>query len=272
LAKWIGIFFALSVVVTVLEWSFLNNDPAMDDAPQEQVSEPLVTPVNEAGPFQLMSSGSYVDILRFNFGEMRRKYTSTEIGPGSMVYWYLTIFWKFLLGMYIGRKGILQHARKNRHVFKRALPWALGCALIGNVIMALGFGPLEELMFSNPATLALFWFAIEAGMLGLSFFYLCVLVLWYQRPSGERVLSHLVPIGRMALTNYLMQSVIFLLIFYGIGFGMLGKITHAEAFPIAIVIFLAQIFVSAWWLKRFQFGPMEWLWRSLTYAKAQPLR
>jgi uncharacterized protein len=53
---------------------------------------------------------------------------------------------------------------------------------------------------------------------------------------------------------------------------MLGKITHAEAFPIAIVIFLAQIFVSAWWLKRFQFGPMEWLWRSLTYAKAQPLR
>jgi len=272
LAKWIGVFFALSVVVTVLQWSMLNNETVPDNAPQEQVPDPLATPTDESGPFQLMSSGSYVDILRLNFGEIRRKYTSTEIGPGSMVFWYLTIFWKFLLGMYIGKKGTLQRSKENRHVFKRALPWAFGCALIGAVIMALGFGPLEKLVFSNPAALALFWLAVEAGMLGLSIFYLCVLVLWYQRPSGERVLSHLVPMGRMALTNYLMHSVIFLVIFYGVGFGMLGKITHAGAFPIAVAIFLAQIFISGWWLNRFRFGPMEWLWRSLTYARAQPLR
>ena len=76
----------------------------------------------------------------------------------------------------------------------------------------------------------------------------------------------------MALTNYLLQTVICTLIFYNYGLGLYGKVGPALGLVLTVAIFLVQIPLSAWWLKRFRFGPMEWLWRSLTYAKLQPMR
>ena len=273
LLRWIGVFFALSVLVTILQWSVFNTATTETDAPQAVASDALTETGSDAGPFQLMSSDDYVDLLRFNAREMRRKYSSTEIGPGSMVYWYLSIFWKFLLGMYLGRRDVLQRSADDARMFRRALPWALGAAVLGTVVMALGFGPLEPLMFGHPLVLTVFWLVIEAGMLGIAAFYACVLVVSYHSSSvGKRALSSLAPLGRMALTNYLMHSAIFLLLFYGIGFGLLGKISHAQALPITIAIFGLQVVVSAWWLRRYRFGPAEWLWRSLTYGRLQPMR
>lgn len=78
--------------------------------------------------------------------------------------------------------------------------------------------------------------------------------------------------GRMALTNYLMQTIIAIALFYGIGLGW-GTNVSAVAFEaIAVGVFLVQVLWSRWWLAHFQFGPFEWVWRSLTYGKVMPIR
>jgi uncharacterized protein len=78
-------------------------------------------------------------------------------------------------------------------------------------------------------------------------------------------------VGRMALTNYLMHSVICSLIFYGHGLGMVGRIDRVGQLGIAVAIWIAQLIYSPLWLRRYRFGPVEWLWRTLTYGKPQPM-
>jgi uncharacterized protein len=89
---------------------------------------------------------------------------------------------------------------------------------------------------------------------------------------GATLLAWAAPIGRMALTNYLMQSVIFSWLFYGYGFGLFGKLGVAAALTLGTSVYVAQVIISAYWLQRYRFGPLEWLWRSAMYGTWQPLR
>ena len=94
------------------------------------------------------------------------------------------------------------------------------------------------------------------------------IVLLAQRPAWRAAMSPLASVGRMPLTNYLMQSVIASTLFYGYAFGLYYRIGPAVGVLIAFAIYAVQVAYSAWWMARFRFGPMEWLWRSLTYGKA----
>ncbi|WP_322490124.1 DUF418 domain-containing protein [Chloroflexus sp.] len=79
-------------------------------------------------------------------------------------------------------------------------------------------------------------------------------------------------LGQMALSNYLLQSIICIAIFYGYSLALFGKVGTAAGIALTIVIYALQIPISHWWLRRFRYGPVEWLWRSGTYLKRQPLR
>lgn len=87
-----------------------------------------------------------------------------------------------------------------------------------------------------------------------------------------RLLMWAAPLGRMAFTNYLAQSVIFGFIFYGYGLGLFGRLGAAAALAIGIAVYIAQVVASAWWLKHYRFGPVEWLWRTLMYGERQDMR
>jgi uncharacterized protein len=76
----------------------------------------------------------------------------------------------------------------------------------------------------------------------------------------------------MALTNYLTHSVLYFVLFTGVGFGLYGVVGPALCVGLAFVIFAAQMAFSRWWLGRYRFGPAEWMWRSLTYRQMQPMR
>ncbi|MGP1257271.1 MAG: DUF418 domain-containing protein, partial [Kiloniellales bacterium] len=82
----------------------------------------------------------------------------------------------------------------------------------------------------------------------------------------------LAAVGQMAFTNYIAHSVICALLFYGYGFGLWGEVSRLGLWGIVLLIWTAQLLWSPWWLARFRFGPLEWLWRSLTYWKRQPMR
>ena len=84
--------------------------------------------------------------------------------------------------------------------------------------------------------------------------------------------DRLAAVGRMAFTNYFTQTILCTTLFYGFGFGLFGSVNRFGLIWIVFAIWVLQLLYSPWWLKRFRFGPMEWLWRSLTYWKRQPMR
>jgi uncharacterized protein len=93
----------------------------------------------------------------------------------------------------------------------------------------------------------------------------------YTHPASQKVLTVLAPQGRMALTNYLMQTLIGVFTFSGLGFG-LQSLGPAAWTLFALAVFAMQVVLSTIWLNYFQYGPMEWVWRQLTYGKRLPLR
>jgi uncharacterized protein len=99
-----------------------------------------------------------------------------------------------------------------------------------------------------------------------------VVMLFCQARSQSWLYRSLAATGQMALTNYLMQTVICTTIFYGHGFGLFGSVERTGQILIVFGVWTVQLLWSPWWLARFRFGPFEWLWRSLTYMKLQPLR
>ncbi len=106
----------------------------------------------------------------------------------------------------------------------------------------------------------------------LCFFYASAIVLLAQREAWKRRLAPLAAVGRMALSNYLMQTLTCTTIFYHYGLGFYGKVGPAAGVGLTLLIYGLQIPLSVWWLKHFRFGPVEWLWRTLTYGKLQPVR
>lgn len=98
-------------------------------------------------------------------------------------------------------------------------------------------------------------------------------IIWAtDKAKARKLLAWAAPIGRMAFTNYLMQSLIFGWVFYGYGLGLFGRLGVAAALAIGTGVYILQIAFSAYWLQRYQYGPMEWLWRSAMYGTRQPLR
>ena len=86
------------------------------------------------------------------------------------------------------------------------------------------------------------------------------------------VTRRLAAVGQMALTNYLMQTIICTTIFYGHGFGQFGYLSRTELFGVVVAVWIVELIWSPLWLARYRFGPFEWLWRSLTYWSPQPMR
>ncbi|MCU0451361.1 MAG: DUF418 domain-containing protein [Bernardetiaceae bacterium] len=115
-------------------------------------------------------------------------------------------------------------------------------------------------------------FLFDAFNFSLSLLYLAGFSLLYRRARWQPLLHQLVPLGKMALTTYLVQTAFGLVLFYGLGFGLLGQISPAYCMLLAAPVFACQWAFSRWWLKRFRLGPVEWLWRSGTYLKWQRLR
>lgn len=176
----------------------------------------------------------------------------------------------FLLGFYAYRLGVFQNLSTHQPFIRRVLIWGLGLGIAGNLVFATLAG--HETVI--PPTLAgiggviTYAFGVPALALGI---IALIATLWL-RDGWRRPLAFLAPVGRMALTNYLLQTAICVAIFYGYGFGLFGKFGAAAATLIALAIFLFQILASALWLKYFAYGPMEWIWRQLTYRRWLSLR
>lgn len=176
----------------------------------------------------------------------------------------------FLLGMWVWRAGIVQRLDEYKPILRRVCAWCIPLGLIANLYVAIVSAVLPP---ENVSVVS--W---SAGVLHflvshvLAAGYLAGLALLFLREDRRRILLPFAAVGRMALTDYLMQSVLCTLFFYHYTTGLYGRIGPALGLVPTVILFGAQVWFSNWWLRRYRFGPVEWLWRGMTYGKFPPMR
>ena len=173
----------------------------------------------------------------------------------------------FLVGMALMKWGVFTAARSNRF-------YAL-CALIGYGVglpmIALGARGMIAHDFDIVHTYLRGMNFNYVGSLFVAMAHIGVVMLVCKAGALRWLTSSLGAVGRMALTNYLMQTLICTTIFEGYGFGLWGDLSRAQLLGVVVAVWVAQLVYSPLWLARFRYGPMEWVWRSLTYMRPQPM-
>jgi uncharacterized protein len=173
----------------------------------------------------------------------------------------------FLIGYLVGKNRALESPSRHLPRWQKLFAWCLACGLAGGALSALkGTFVRHGGIVSTRWKLALI-VPEQLGILAMAFAYVAGLVLLMERPSWRRRLMVLAPVGRMALTTYLSQSVIMTFLFYGWGLGLMLRVGPALCVPLTLAVFAVQIVVARAWLRHFSFGPMEWVWRRLTYGQ-----
>jgi uncharacterized protein len=212
--------------------------------------------------FMGQNYGAYVrELWSGNFDELYL----TPIGPVYLGW----ILGRFMIGSWIYRQGWLQDTARYAAGFRRAaailLPLGLAISAFGLALHIAG------IKIPRPWN----WSLSVLGPLGLytlALGYAAGLVVLCQRPAWRRRLAGLGAAGQMALTNYLTQSLLYFFLLYGFGLGLLPYAGATFCLVLAVLFYGAQIAFSRWWLARYRFGPVEWLWRSFTYGSRQPMR
>jgi uncharacterized protein len=168
----------------------------------------------------------------------------------------------FLIGAWAVRAGVVADPAAHRPLLRRlvriGLPLGLALAL-ASALLSSHWDPLHEPYFAVAAQLMML------ASLPLALGYAAAVLLWLHSPRHG---AWLAPVGRMALSNYLLQSLLGTLLFHGYGAGLAGSIGRGGQLALVGAIFALQVLASRWWLARHAFGPAEWAWRALTYGAA----
>lgn len=180
------------------------------------------------------------------------------------LFWATPIIGFFLIGRWLIVTGRLTHPGDHHLYFRR---WRARGLIVGLACAV----PATWLMHDVNAMIPTAEVAIGLTLATLAGIFLALGYLSLITLAAGR-LRFLAPAGRMALTNYLLQSIVWTWLIYGHGLGLWGELPRWSHIPLSLGFFGLQIAFSHWWLARFRFGPAEWLWRSLTYWQAQPMR
>ncbi len=172
----------------------------------------------------------------------------------------------FLLGIYAGRKILENNILSNTSRLKKIILWGLGIGIPMNLLRTwVEYGSLEGAFWQFAEYMLN---ALALTPLAVAYCAMIALIVT-RRPTW---LAWFGPVGRTALSNYLFQSLICIFIFYGVGLGYAGTLGYSGILLVAWVLFGWQIVFSTFWLRHFRFGPVEWIWRQLTYGKLIKLR
>ncbi len=210
-------------------------------------------------------SGTYLEAVAWRIHEW-----TTLYGGGGWLFFSTSVLGLFLIGASFGRAGVFSAPDGSAPLFRRLALFGFLIGIPAALYVGMNAGAVE-MMYPTIAGAKVFSAATVAN-LALCLAYVSSIALLLRRVAPARILSTLAPAGRMALTNYLTHSVVFTLLFYGYGLGLYGEYGRAATTVMALVLFAAQVWFSGWWLERYRIGPMEWLWRTMTYGRVQSLR
>jgi uncharacterized protein len=221
------------------------------------------TPEDLAREIMRKSQGSYTEILR-------------ERAPGvfflQAALFPLYMGWdalgRMLIGMALMKLGVFS-AERSRRFYLNLMIAGYG---IGLPIVALGAYDSVQHQFDVVYLFRGGMLYNDLGSIPVALAHVAALILLYQSGATAWLTRRLAAVGRMALSNYLMHTILCTTLFYGYGFGLFGKLDRVGLFGVVLAIWALQLWLSPIWLAKFRFGPAEWLWRTLTYGKLQPMR
>jgi len=254
---WAGSLFSLPIVIST---TFLCLCYSRFRRPWMVPKPPDLTKVQTV--INIYAHGSVTQILRQNWVEFKQQL------PFQLFALYAVGL--FLLGMWVWRAGIVQRLDEYKPILKRACVW---CLPLGAVISAYS-AIVHAVLPPNSVSLWGFFGGITflPGAHILAAGYISALALLFLDDNRRRFLLPFAAIGRTALTNYLAESVICTLFFYHYTTGLYARIGPAWGLVPTVVLYAAQVRFSIWWLQRYRFGPVEWLWRWITYWKMPAMR
>jgi uncharacterized protein len=281
----LGVFLVLlrklsNRVLLVLSLLLVFNAPLIVSRVQSQFAPAPTAAQMEAGKaqgaafmqqaeaeFHIKQSGTLAEVVQMNASGGLVGTLFFQLFTGRL---FITLG-LFLLGLWVGRKRLFVDTPDHRQFFRTLLIWA---GILAAVSTGIWFWLTGGVLFGPPLS---GWMgavadtAFDVHQATLSAFYVAgiTLLFWQTRAAFLRLL---VAVGRMGLTTYLADSTFGVLVFLGYGLGQLGHLGIAASVGLGLAFFAGQISLANGWLARYRFGPVEWLWRSLTYWKAQPWR
>lgn len=257
-----GLILAMSLLMLVLSLLIylLSAHPSFEADMMEDYAE---AEENRNEMFGIFVHGSYADAVVYRLGEM--------FGTAMYTLLYAPVYLGlFLLGMWAGRERIFKEVGKHERLLRGMLIAGGAAGLLANV-----FGTWMQMAGLTNSNYGLMLMGISImSVFGpvLAIAYMAGLVLLiHHKPSFSSLYAPFAAVGRMALTNYLAQSLIATTVFYGYGLGLVGDVGRLQTIGISFLIFAAQVAYSFIWLRFFRYGPMEWLWRRLSYGKRQAM-
>jgi uncharacterized protein len=277
-----AIIMILQTSVTVTEWYGYHEASAAAAAAQDaRTSGKVLTQTQSQAIEDFASTNEQfkpsLDQLEGEVNRMRKSYLSA-LGVVAPESWhYETTFFlqhglgeclgMMLLGMALLKLGVLTGAASRRAYATMML---VGYA-IGLVVNLFETTNLMRDAFSVESLIASY-LTYDLGRIPLTLGHVGLIGLLYQMSAQSAAMRNLGAVGQMALTNYLTQSVICMLLFTGAGLAWYGRLERHELYYVVAAIWVVQLIWSPLWLRRFRFGPAEWVWRSLTYWQRQPMR
>lgn len=262
---WIGIFvggflFLFSLLIAFIIWAMSMPDVAANvKVGFTEVSEEFQDLLVRG--YDIYSTGTYSEMMTYRAEEISFVWSGMFFTPMGIPF----IIAMFLFGFLIGRQGLLQKPKLLRSLliprrWKMLLP-----GLMLSLVYAISHLYSDPVLFDGWTLLQMFSIMVGAPLLMLGY---CGFILnWLNENKATSFLNRFAPVGRMALTNYILQSVICTTIFYGFGLGLIGQFPPIYILPLAIVIFGLQVKASEWYFKKYKMGPLEKLWRMGTYLK-----
>ncbi|MDO9533851.1 MAG: DUF418 domain-containing protein [Bacillota bacterium] len=257
LQRWMVFFFVLStVMITLAAW--------IEFWAQNMMGEELLQQQWLMGKmaFDTYAFGTFFEITRF------RLFYELPNMAISLLYTVPFVLVLFLAGFYAGRRNVFRDIEDNLTFIRKV--WTVS-GLTGFLLTVFYVCIELEILLPGPAlTIILLEVSKHISAILLSFFYISsLLLLLVSQRVSHNLLTPLANMGRMALTNYLLQSFICVSIFYGFGLGYMGKVSLLQVLLLTLGIYILQVLFSNYWLKRYSFGPMEWVWRRITYKKIE---
>ncbi len=206
---------------------------------------------------QAYAHGSWTDAVVQRVHDMR-------VNLGGMLVVGPEVLGMFLIGAGLARSGAFSAPERFDAMYRR-LRWGAGPAGLVLMLVSAHWVPYVAPGTFTPASGFAYALSSVAGLL-MCLGYLAWIVHLRAR------LRWLAPVGRMALTQYIVQSLVGTWVFYGYGLGAFESLPRAWQIPFALVLFALQVVFAQIWLRHFRFGPLEWLWRAITYGRWPPLR
>ncbi len=231
------------------------------------VSVDLTGVNSEAKHIEFMQNAGWFDHLKKNMGGFFFRY-----GYLFFVSRVPKVLGMFLIGYVLGRSDFYKNLAQN----KKIVYWTIGLGLLiglpANFQLAYHMSNFEDDYFGLKINGWYETIAYALGVVPLALAYVGILMLVFRTKVGHKALLLISPVGKMAFSNYIMHSLIGNFVFLGAGLGYMGQVGPVCLTLFAFVVFAIQVIVSTIWLKYFQYGPVEWVWRSLTYKKKQAFR